>query len=63
MRLSNSSTFRRYAKVEEMMLRAAMPRISAQDREPLVPRIVRRPASLVVKTGFTLAEVAHVASL
>ena len=59
---SNASLFRRYAHVEEAMLRATMPRIAAVDPEPLPPRPTRRTwstGSLVVKVGFTFAEVAH----
>lgn len=60
--MSNASLFRRYAKVEEMMIRASMPRVSAVDAEPLAPKPSRRVwarGSLVVKDGFTLAEIAH----
>lgn len=60
--MSNASLFRRYARTEEAMIRAAMPRTSAADHEPLVPKPARRTwaaGSLVVKTGFTFQEVAH----
>ena len=38
MRLSNASTFRRYASAEDSMMRAAMPRTSAADQAPIVLR-------------------------
>jgi hypothetical protein len=60
--MSNASLFRRYATVEDTMIRLSMPRTSAADPAPIVPKPthrVWRNGSLVVKTGFTLAEVAH----
>ena len=38
--MSNASLFRRYAATEESMIRAAMPRTSDADTEPLTQRIV-----------------------
>jgi hypothetical protein len=60
--MSNASIFRRYARTEDAMIRATMPRISAADPEPIFQKPTRRTwaaGSLVVKAGFTLAEVAH----
>ena len=61
--MSNASLFRRNAKVEEMMIRAAMPKTSAVCPEPLAPKPARRTwslGSLVTKRSFTFAEVSHV---
>jgi hypothetical protein len=60
--MSNASLFSRYARTEEAMIRAAMPRVSAANTEPLAAKPTRRiwsAGSIVVKTNLTLAEVAH----
>ena len=60
MRLSNASTFRRYACVEESMIRAAMPRTSALDTETravngrLVVSVANRGTSRLVKVAPVL---------
>lgn len=68
MRLSNASTFRRYAAVEEQMIRSSMPRTSASDPEPLARRIVvtvsNRGTSRLVRLSpltATIKEVAYAA--
>ncbi len=59
------ATFRKLERAEETMLRAVMPRIAAADPAPLASNLyvpARRTwsaGSLVVKTGFTLQEVAR----
>ena len=61
--MSNASLFRRYARTEDAMIRATMPRIAAADPAQLVTKPTRRVwqhGSLVVKAGFMLCEVAHV---
>lgn len=61
-------TFRKIAKLEEQMLRATMPRISAADAAPLEPHfaptatevVARRAGSRLVKPlTATLAEVVN----
>ena len=62
---SNANLFRRYNAVNDLMMRAAMPRTDALDPKPaFAPRPAARRTftvthSLVTKTGFTLAEVAR----
>jgi hypothetical protein len=58
------NTFRRFEAAQESMMRAMMPRTSEASPEPLTSDIrtaeSRRTwsaGSLIVKTGFTLAEV------
>jgi hypothetical protein len=64
------NSFRRVSRQEEAMMRAMMPTTSAADPAPLTSAILPalednrsrrtwRAGSLVTKTGFTLAEVAH----
>jgi len=67
---SNASTFRRFAAVEEQMIRNAMPQTSVADPEPLA--LAARRLSVVVSNRgltrlvrvvptltFTIAEVAN----
>ena len=65
--MSNAHLFRRLARAEESMMRASMPRVSADDPTPLT-RSSRSVVASVGGTrlvyadrpnGFTLAEVAH----
>lgn len=63
--VSNASIFRRMARVEEQMIRAAMPRVAASDPEPLAAQarrlvVAARIASRLVKPlTYTLAETRH----
>ena len=59
--------FREMARLEEQVIRAVMPRLSAADPEPLLAYaaptagevVTRRDGSRLVKRSFTFAEVAH----
>lgn len=61
------SLFARYARVEETLIRASMPRTSVADPEPLVVRhaytVANRGTSRLVRVApaltFTMAEVAR----
>lgn len=64
---ATASTFRRFAAVEEQMIRASMPRTSVADPEPLTGRRVvmtvtnmgtSRLVRFVPALTFTLAEAA-----
>lgn len=62
--MSNVHTFRRYAQIEDQMIRAAMPRTSVADPLPaFVPTNARVRWSLgrryEQKAAFTFAEVAR----
>lgn len=68
MRRITLDTFRRIGRQEETMMRAVMPRTSANDTTPLVAFaapavgevVARRDGSRLVKRGFTLGDVARV---
>lgn len=53
---SNASMFRTFARLEEQMMRAAMPRTSAADPQETA-RFSARPATVALPLTYTLEEV------